>query len=155
MNKRTRRVLIWLSTLVSVWLAGCSTAPSQIGVPVTSETVALGAELYAQHCAACHGVNLEGQENWKERDANGYYPAPPHDDSGHTWHHGDENLRGRILNGAEGLDPAFQAASVMPAYRDTLSVEQVDAIIAFFKSNWGPVELERQLEATQREAQSQ
>ena len=29
--------------------------------------VAVGRSLYAQHCAACHGVNLEGQPEWRKR----------------------------------------------------------------------------------------
>lgn len=51
-----------------------------------------GRRLYAAHCAACHGANLEGQANWRTRLANGRLPAPPHDASGHTWHHSDQVL---------------------------------------------------------------
>ena len=48
--------------------------------------------LYQQYCASCHGVDLEGQPNWRQRDENGFLPAPPHDASGHTWHHPDQLL---------------------------------------------------------------
>ena len=51
------------------------------------ELVALGASVYAQHCAACHGRELEGEPNWRRRKADGTLPAPPHDATGHTWHH--------------------------------------------------------------------
>ena len=27
-----------------------------------------GREVYAEHCASCHGINLEGQPNWRQRD---------------------------------------------------------------------------------------
>jgi len=44
-------------------------------------------ENYQELCASCHGVNLEGQPNWREYKADGSLPAPPHDEAGHTWHH--------------------------------------------------------------------
>ena len=37
-----------------------------------------------QNCASCHGDNLQGQPNWQQANADGSYPAPPHDASGHT-----------------------------------------------------------------------
>ena len=51
--------------------------------------VDLGRAIYAENCASCHGVALEGQANWQQRDADGYLPAPPHDQTRHTWHHPD------------------------------------------------------------------
>ena len=54
--------------------------------------VARGEPLYQQHCASCHGARLEGQPEWQSRNAQGRLPAPPHDDSGHTWHHDDDVL---------------------------------------------------------------
>ena len=56
------------------------------------EVLAAGKALYMQHCATCHGANLEGQTNWKIPDSNGVYPAPPHNRDGHTWHHPDSVL---------------------------------------------------------------
>jgi hypothetical protein len=49
---------------------------------------------------ALPGANLEGQPNWKERQANGRLPAPPHDASGHTWHHPDAQLFGITKQGS-------------------------------------------------------
>ena len=54
--------------------------------------VDLGRVVYAENCASCHGVALEGQDDWQQRDADGYLPAPPHDETGHTWHHPDPYL---------------------------------------------------------------
>ena len=51
-----------------------------------------GQTLYVEECASCHGANLEGQPNWRTPDANGVLPAPPHDASGHTWHHDNQLL---------------------------------------------------------------
>ena len=60
--------------------------------PDNARLVALGGAVYAAECAACHGANLEGQPNWRQRRADGRLPAPPHDPSGHTWHHPDAQL---------------------------------------------------------------
>ena len=64
----------------------------QAADPSDPQLVAHGETLYQQHCASCHGVDLEGQPNWRLRDENGFLPAPPHDASGHTWHHPDQML---------------------------------------------------------------
>lgn len=98
-----------------------------------------GSALYAQHCAACHGANLEGAPNWKQPDADGAYPPPPHDSTGHTWHHPDDLLVSIVQNGG---DPAYN--SKMPAFKDRLSPEEIRAIIEFLKSHWGPEEREFQ-----------
>ena len=34
--------------------------------------VARGAELYAENCASCHGAELEGEPNWRQRDPTGW-----------------------------------------------------------------------------------
>ena len=57
-----------------------------------SAVINLGKDVYTKNCASCHGVALEGQANWRQRDADGYLPAPPHDETGHTWHHPDSYL---------------------------------------------------------------
>ena len=46
-----------------------------------------GQTLYTNNCASCHGAKLEGQPNWRSPNADGVLPAPPHDPTGHTWHH--------------------------------------------------------------------
>ena len=60
--------------------------------PGDAATLAMGKSVYADHCASCHGANLEGQVNWRERLPTGRLPAPPHDRTGHTWHHPDAQL---------------------------------------------------------------
>ena len=91
-----------------------------------------GAELYAQYCAECHGANLEGALDWKRPLADGSYPPPPHDDSGHTWHHPDDLLLEII---AQGGDPA--ANSRMPAFGDDVSQDDIASVLDFIKSRWG------------------
>jgi mono/diheme cytochrome c family protein len=98
-----------------------------------------GATLYATYCAQCHGANLAGTPNWKERLADGSLPPPPHDNSGHTWHHSDKVLLEIIRDGG---NPASN--STMPAFGDKLSDEDMKAILDFFKSTWGKKEREYQ-----------
>ena len=97
-----------------------------------ADMAARGETLYMEHCAECHGVDLKGSPTWKEALADGSYPPPPQDDSGHTWHHADSLLVDLIQNGG---DPKFN--STMPAFGDTLSEEEILSILEFFKSNWG------------------
>ena len=48
------------------------------------QVLRVGARIYAQQCAACHGARGEGQPSWRDRGPDGLLPAPPHDASGHT-----------------------------------------------------------------------
>lgn len=111
-------------------LAGCgerSPGPAQI---------ALGQKIYVQHCAACHGMKLEGQPNWQQRLPNGRMPAPPHDESGHTWHHTDDVLFGITKH---GLVPPYAPRgyeSDMPAFAGTLSDDEIRAVLAYIESHW-------------------
>lgn len=94
--------------------------------------LAEGRGLYNQHCASCHGANLEGAPEWKTPLADGSFPAPPHDSTGHTWHHSDELLIDITLNGGNP-----QSNSKMPAFKEQLSHDQVVAILDYIKSQWG------------------
>ncbi|MEW6568627.1 MAG: cytochrome c [Chloroflexota bacterium] len=101
--------------------------------------VARGGQHYTQNCASCHGASLEGAQDWREPLPDGSFPPPPHDSSGHTWHHPDDLLL-RIM--AEGGDPAYN--SRMPAFGASLSPEEMSSILEFIKSSWGPEEREFQ-----------
>lgn len=121
-------------------LAGCGEAPlpgeDARANPRDGAKIALGAKVYAQHCAACHGAKLEGQRDWRARLPNGRMPAPPHDDSGHTWHHTDEVLFGIT---ARGLVPPYAPKgyeSDMPAFAGKLSDVEIWAVLAYIKSHW-------------------
>jgi mono/diheme cytochrome c family protein len=111
-------------------LAGCSDSKPD------PEQLALGHKIYAQHCAACHGAKLEGQPNWRQRMPNDRMPAPPHDESGHTWHHPDSVLFGITKH---GLVPPYAPPnykSDMPAFAGKLSDEQIWAVLAYIRSHW-------------------
>ena len=101
------------------------------------QLVARGASVYAQHCAACHGARLEGQADWRRPGTDGRLPAPPHDESGHTWHHDDRYLIHVVQQGiVAGVDrpPDYQGS--MPAFGAQLSNEEIIATLSFIKSRW-------------------
>src|SRR6267378_5166984 len=95
---------------------------------------ARGRMVYAEQCASCHGDNLEGQPNWRKRLPNGRLPAPPHDPTGHTWHHSDKQLFDMTKNGTAGLVPGYETD--MPAYKDILGDADIRAVLSFIESTW-------------------
>ena len=99
--------------------------------------VAHGKSVYSKHCASCHGARLEGQPNWRERLPNGRMPAPPHDSSGHTWHHPDGMLFGMTKYGlVPGKYGPLGYESDMPAFQGALSDAEIWAALAYIKSSW-------------------
>ncbi len=100
-------------------------------------SVKSGRAIYAQHCASCHGANAQGAPDWRERDAQGELPAPPHDAEGHTWRHSDAMLHEMV---AKGLRDPFNKTLrlTMPAFGDVLSPEQIRAVITYLKTLWTP-----------------
>ena len=121
--------------------------------PANARQVARGQTIYARYCAACHGANLEGQPNWKKRLPNGRMPAPPHDASGHTWHHPDSILFGITKHGlvpGKFAPPKYE--SDMPSFGEQLSDEEIWAVLAYIKSNWPGKILAWQVEVTRNAA---
>lgn len=113
--------------------------------------VALGQKVYAQHCAVCHGAKLEGQPNWRTKLPSGRMPAPPHDDSGHTWHHPDEVLFGITKH---GLVPPYAPASYesdMPGFAGKLSDQEIRAVLAYISSHWSSEVLKLRTEMLQHQ----
>lgn len=102
-----------------------------------AEEIALGKTVYEQNCASCHGVELEGQPEWKTQNEDGSFKAPPHSADGHTWHHADGQLIEAIQQGGArfaGMD--IGGTSLMPAYADILSNEEITAVLTYIKSTW-------------------
>ena len=104
--------------------------------PDNAEVQALGRKVYAAHCAACHGAKLEGQPDWRIRDARGLLPAPPHDASGHTWHHPDDVLFRITKYGVARAANLKDYQSAMPAYEGVLTDAEIIAVLSWIKSQW-------------------
>ncbi len=98
--------------------------------------VALGISVYEANCASCHGADLEGQANWRSPGEDGRLPAPPHDKTGHTWHHDGDTLFQLTKYGVGALinDPDY--VSNMPIYEGVLSDEEIIAVLSYIKSTW-------------------
>lgn len=121
--------------LAALAASGCGETASRAD-PRDAALVARGAPVYARECAVCHGAKLQGQPDWRTRRADGKLPAPPHDESGHTWHHPDAVL---FAITKHGLVPPYAPkgyASDMPAYAGKLSDGEIWAVLAFIKSQW-------------------
>ena len=122
----------WLSILlvlggVATGLAGGLRVQAQTPPPApqadadNAEQVALGQQVYASFCAGCHGGNLEGQPNWRQRLPLGNFPAPPHDETGHTWHHADQWLFESVKYGGKYHAPRAIVAPCRPIKRCSLT----------------------------------
>lgn len=135
---------LWIAVLASVALVvgaviSVFSLKPQAGLlsPDDRRVVTQGAEIYTQSCASCHGENLEGQvENWQSPGADGLMPAPPHDETGHTWHHGDALLFEITKFGVAAAANHTDYQSAMPAYEGVLSDEEIIAVLSFIKSTW-------------------
>lgn len=113
---------------------------AQAAPPVQPKTVdlAAGERLYSENCAACHGENLEGQANWQSAGPDGIRPAPPHNERGHTWHHGDALLFTYTKLGGEATlaEQGMEFKSGMPGFGEMLTDQEIWDILAYIKSTW-------------------
>lgn len=135
-------ILVALAALALLGLAACRTEPQGPGPGFDPQTVALGEAVYQANCAACHGVNLEGEADWKMQNEDGSFRAPPHTAEGHTWHHPDAQLIEAIKQGGRRFERLnIGGTSNMPAYEDILTDEEIAAVLVFLKSRW-PAEIQ-------------
>ncbi|WP_299962357.1 c-type cytochrome [uncultured Roseobacter sp.] len=122
--------------LLIVMLAG---SPALADHELLDRDIYAGQTLYQQHCAACHGSDLEGQPNWRSPNDDGTLPAPPHDETGHTWHHDNlllfeyTKLGGRGALAARGMD---DFNSGMPAFDGVITDDEIWDILGYIRSTW-------------------
>lgn len=156
----TRRTLILSAALIAaIGLGGWVMTQSSVRIAGASPSfdLAAGEQLYQESCASCHGVDLEGQPDWRSSGPDGAFPAPPHDETGHTWHHTDTalfdytKLGGKAALARQGVD--FNSG--MPSFGDQLSDAQIWDILAYIKSTWPDKERNVQADRSAAEGQSQ
>ena len=141
-------IILGCVALIALGLAYLVTLPNEAAEasitlkPNEPAVVSLGKHVYAQNCASCHGIALEGQANWRQRGNDGYMPAPPHDETGHTWHHPDTYLFLMTKYGIEKMIGKTYPNN-MPAYEDELSDDEIIAVLSFIKSTW-PIAVKQQ-----------
>lgn len=144
--------VIAFGAMTFIWSA--SSAKSGDGAMPDDVDLDAGKTYYAEACAACHGANLEGQDDWQTPGADGRLPAPPHDRTGHTWHHADRvlfdytKLGGQRMMAEQGMD--FDSG--MPGFGDQLTDQEIWDILAYIKSTWPERIQEVQAERTESEA---
>ncbi|MDQ6437729.1 c-type cytochrome [Mesorhizobium sp. LHD-90] len=117
--------------------------------PDDANVVARGKAVYVEHCASCHGRNLEGQPDWQTRGNDGFLPAPPHDETGHTWHHPDRLLFDITKRGVAAAAELKGYETRMPAFGGVLSDDDIVAVLTYIKSRW-PEEIRRRHDSLNR-----
>jgi mono/diheme cytochrome c family protein len=96
----------------------------------SAEAIARGKQVYEDTCQACHGADGIGEspDDPFAKDEYGF-KAPALNDDAHGWHHSDQNLMNTILGGSSRNER-------MAAFKDTLSAEDVENVVAYIKSLW-------------------
>jgi mono/diheme cytochrome c family protein len=108
--------LVKFQVLSAVFLALLTTGSAQ--VPDTQAAEQAGAVLFRGNCARCHGANLEGTKK-----------APAIAEIRKKKHWTDERITDRVLNGA---------GKKMPPFRESLSDEQIQQLIAYLRAENRP-----------------
>ena len=148
MKKRWWIVGIVVLALAGAVAGGLMVWPAGDDVPSPAR-LALGRQVYDVHCASCHGAELEGEADWRKRRADGTLPAPPHDASGHTWHHPDPQLFAITKEGIAAFAPPGYKTT-MGGYAGILSDEEIWAVLDYIKSRWPEDLRARQADRTRR-----
>jgi mono/diheme cytochrome c family protein len=132
-------LLAGMLLIILASLARPGSGPAQAGLRIDADDVALvteGRTRYASHCASCHGADLAGAADWQTPLATGAMPAPPHDASGHTWHHDDAYLIAVTREGGAAFTPG--RPNGMPGFAGVLSDRDIVAVLSFIVSTWPP-----------------
>ncbi|HLF04581.1 MAG TPA: cytochrome c [Dehalococcoidia bacterium] len=106
-----------------------------------------GGQLYHTYCLSCHS----GATGGSMMDI-----PPPHNATGHTWHHSDRQLTAIILDGSGQMGEMMRQmmgtvkdTPRMPAFRGALAEEDVANILAYIKTWWTPEQREWQRRVTE------
>ncbi|MBE1284471.1 MAG: c-type cytochrome [Rhodobacteraceae bacterium] len=139
MNRRSARITLNTAALaLQIVFLSLATGVSA-GHEMDDRDLITGQTLYAEQCASCHGTNLEGEPDWQTPKDSGVLPAPPHDETGHTWHHDNQLLfEYTRLGGEEALAARGVTGFVsgMPGFGDALTDDEIWNILAYIRSTW-------------------
>jgi mono/diheme cytochrome c family protein len=134
-------VLLAVLAALALWLIpDPKQSPAALLQPDNPTIVTLGGEIYAANCASCHGTDLKGQPDWQSPGADGLMPAPPHDETGHTWHHPDQILFAITKYGVAKAANLKDYKSAMPVYENLLADDEIIAVLSWVKAQW-PAEI--------------
>ena len=144
-----RKPAIVPAVLVALFAMAANVFSTELDDDPQIAAAAQGRRLYLENCAGCHGEALEGQPQWRERLPNGRMPAPPHDETGHTWHHSDEQLF-RITHDGVAAIVGGDYQSDMPAFGGTMTDSEILAVLDYIKSTWPERERDYQAQRSQQ-----
>jgi mono/diheme cytochrome c family protein len=127
-----KRVIILLTVLL---LTGCFN--SEDTETDSKKGIELGKTTFNDNCVSCHGMEGKGlAKDWKKKQANGKYPAPPINGTAHAWHHSPKALLQTINDGG------IKIGGQMPAFNNKLNDEEKLALIDYIYSLW-PTEIQQ------------
>ncbi len=96
----------------------------------STEQASLGKKIYTQNCLECHGAEARGEPNWQTPLADGNFPAPPLNGTGHAWHHPLPALTQTVKQGSQSQ------GGRMPAFEQKLSEVEIEQVLAYVQSLW-------------------
>ena len=132
--------LLLLGLLILVGVA-CGDSQPLLDIDATveaEEIISEGKVLYLANCATCHGVNLQGNPNWRSgTDKDGQRLPPPLNGTGHTWHHSPGLLFQTIKYGLKIYDENYEGKMVG---NENLTDKEIYSLLEYIKSVW-PEEL--------------
>jgi mono/diheme cytochrome c family protein len=107
--------------LAAILVVACADNATEEAEPAgANSTGDLGAEVYANSCASCHGADLRGTDEGPSQLSIVYEPN----------HHPDDSYRSAIANGARQHHWSF---GDMPPV-EGLNEEEIEAVIGFIRS---------------------
>ncbi len=98
-----------------------------------------GEQVYNANCLSCH----LGPTGGTIAD-----DPPRHNANGHSWHHPDCALRTMVREGSAGIFERSNSALPMPPFKDLLSLDETEAVLAYIKTMWTPAQRHAQASFT-------
>lgn len=138
-------IVLLVGTIAWLRSPGNVSTPAFTPDPNLSAQQHQGFGIYVANCASCHG----GPSGGAMMD----YP-PRHNANGHTWHHGDCELKQVIREGGNEMTDMMRRmmapsnAPTMQAFRERLTDDEIEAVLAFIKSMWTSEQRDAQADTT-------